>query len=199
MSGASTRERLLEATLKLISEKGYLGTTTKEIAHEAGVTEVTLFRHFGSKERLFEEVLREYSFLPRLRDLLTELEEETHDYEKVLQIIGIKFFDTLKERKSFIRIMTCEINVYPEKVRDVHNRFIDETIQVLADFFRSRQKIGTLRRFSPENAARVFLGMIFSYFKFEEIVKGRDIARDEMKRTIKEFVEIFVRGTISGG
>lgn len=196
---AGTNEKLLEATLKLISEKGYLGTTTKEIAQEAGVTEVTLFRHFGSKEKLFEEVLSRYSFLPKLRDLLAELEGGTYDYEKVLQIIGIRFFDTLKERKSFVRLMTCEINVYPEKVRDVHNRFIDEIIQVLADFFRSQQDKGVLRRFPSESAAKAFLGMIFSYFNVEEITKGREISREEMERTIGEFIDIFVHGTLKGG
>ena len=57
MKTFNTKEQLLKATLKLISEKGYIGATTREIAHEAGVTELTLFRHFGSKERLFEELL----------------------------------------------------------------------------------------------------------------------------------------------
>ena len=51
-------KELLDATLKLISEKGYLGSTTREIAQEAGVTELTLFRHFGTKEKLFEALLR---------------------------------------------------------------------------------------------------------------------------------------------
>ena len=54
MKKNTTKQRLLDATLKLISEKGYLGSTTREIAQEAGVTELTLFRHFGTKEKLFE-------------------------------------------------------------------------------------------------------------------------------------------------
>ena len=53
----TTKEKILTAAMSLVSEKGYLGATTREIAHDAGVTELTLFRHFGSKEKLFEEVL----------------------------------------------------------------------------------------------------------------------------------------------
>ena len=53
----STRERILETALHLFSTKGYLGATTKEISAESGVAEVTLFRHFPSKEILFEEML----------------------------------------------------------------------------------------------------------------------------------------------
>ena len=48
-----TRDKILEAALFLFSKKGYLGATTKEIAKEAGIAELTLFRHFASKEKLF--------------------------------------------------------------------------------------------------------------------------------------------------
>ncbi|MEM2265151.1 MAG: helix-turn-helix domain-containing protein [Nitrososphaerota archaeon] len=58
-----TEDKLLQAALELFSEKGYLGATTKEIAKRAGVSELTLFRHFKSKENLFTAVLNRYSFL----------------------------------------------------------------------------------------------------------------------------------------
>ncbi|GBD98860.1 HTH-type transcriptional repressor AcnR [bacterium BMS3Abin07] len=64
MKNTDSRQRLLEATPKLIPEKGYFGATTRNIIHEAEVTETTLFRHFGSKKNLFEAVLNKYTFLP---------------------------------------------------------------------------------------------------------------------------------------
>ena len=195
---SDTGQKLLAATLKMISLKGYLGTTTREIASEAGVTEVTLFRHFGSKEKLFEEMLKRYSFLPELIVLLPELENNSADYKDGLTIIGIRFFETLKERKSLVRIMTCEIQVYPEKVKVVHNRFIDEMVHLLADYFSIRQNKGLLRKFNSQTAAKAFLGMIFSFFHVEEIIKGRDLSKNEVKRTINEFVSIFTDGTLRG-
>ncbi|MBI5188546.1 MAG: TetR/AcrR family transcriptional regulator [Nitrospirae bacterium] len=194
ISKSHTEEKLLEATLKLISKKGYLGATTREIAQEAGVTELTLFRHFGSKERLFEEVLNRYTFLPKLRKLLPELGGLS--YDKALRVVGIRFLETLKERKSLIRIMLSEINLYPEKIRELHNSFINGLIKTLAGYLMSLQKRRVLRRFSPEIAARAFLGMIFSYFKAEEIVKGHDISKKEIEKIIEEFVDIFVHGTL---
>lgn len=195
---SNTGQKLLAATLKMISLKGYLGTTTREIASEAGVTEVTLFRHFGSKEKLFEEMLKRYSFLPELIVLLPELENNSADYKDGLTIIGIRFFETLKERKSLVRIMTCEIQVYPEKVKVVHSRFIDEMVHLLADYFSIRQNKGLLRKFNSQTAAKAFLGMIFSFFHVEEIIKGRDLSKNEVKRTINEFVSIFTDGTLRG-
>lgn len=196
MEKSHTENKLLEATLKLISKKGYLGATTREIAQGAGVTELTLFRHFGSKERLFEEVIKRYTFLPKLRRLIPELEGLS--YDKALKVVGIRFLETLKERKSLIRIMLSEINLYPDKIRGLHNSFIDELIQTLAGYLRSLQKRNILRRFSPEMAARAFLGMVFTYFKAEEIVRRRNIPKKEMEKMIEEFVDIFVHGTLKG-
>ena len=98
MKKKDTKQKLLDATLKLISQKGYLGATTREISREAGVTELTLFRHFGTKERLFEELLNRNSFLPRLRELLPELDHLT--YEDALTLVATRFLLSLKKRKS---------------------------------------------------------------------------------------------------
>lgn len=190
----TTKERLLEATFRLISEKGYLGATTREIANKARVTELTLFRHFGSKEKLFEEVLKRYTFLPKLKGLLPEL--KGIPYDKALRILGERFIETLKERKSLIRIMFSEINLYPDKIKVVYNGFINELIKTLAGYFRSLQKKRVVRRFSHEMAARAFLGMIFSYFLSEEIMVGRTIDKKETKKILREFTGIFMKGTL---
>src|SRR6516164_1006081 len=57
-SPEQTKERLLEAAAWTFSREGIQGATTRQIAREAGVNEVTLFRHFKSKEQLLEAVLK---------------------------------------------------------------------------------------------------------------------------------------------
>ena len=52
------RQQLLETALDFFSRKGFRGTTTKEIAAAAGVTEAMVFRHFPSKEALYNAVLQ---------------------------------------------------------------------------------------------------------------------------------------------
>ncbi|MGH7533477.1 MAG: TetR/AcrR family transcriptional regulator, partial [Gemmatimonadales bacterium] len=51
------RQRLLDAAAKLYAEVGYRGATTRRIAQEAGVNELTLFRHFGSKAELLHTAI----------------------------------------------------------------------------------------------------------------------------------------------
>lgn len=194
MDKRETKEKILRATLNLLSRKGYLGSTTREIAREAGITELTLFRHFGSKEKLFEEVLKRYSFLPALKEVLPRLEGLS--YEEALMDIGMLFIKTLKEKKPIIKIMLSEANLYPEKIRDVYQRLMDRTIKTLADFFNELQKKGVMRNFPSEIGAKAFLGMLFSYFKAEEIIKGRNLSEGEIKKRLKGFVSIFIYGTL---
>jgi len=52
-----THEKIINAARELFSTKGYAATTTKDIAASAGISEVTLFRHFESKRNLFHDAL----------------------------------------------------------------------------------------------------------------------------------------------
>ncbi len=194
MKKRDTKQKLLDATLKLISQKGYLGATTREISREAGVTELTLFRHFGTKEKLFEELLNSNSFLPRLRELLPELSDLS--YEDALTLVATRFLLTLKERKSMVTILSSEIHVYPGKIRSLYSAFVDEVRATLASYFISLQRNGTIREISPEIVARAFLGMLFNYFRTEEIMKKNGMTKKGMEQNVKEFVGIFVRGTL---
>ena len=189
----NTRGRLLKTGLKLFSKKGYLGTTTKEIAQDAGIAEVTLFRHFPSKEKLFEEVINNYSFLPALKELLPEIEKLP--YEDGLRMIAKNFLNTLALRKNLIRIMHSEIPQYPDKIKEIYHSLIDEVRKTLASYFADMQKRGTVRKFDPELSARAFLGMFLSYFNAENFLMRKKHECIDTDVVIREFVSLFARGT----
>ncbi|MEO0707128.1 MAG: helix-turn-helix domain-containing protein, partial [Cyanobacteria bacterium J06649_5] len=69
----SSREKIVRSALDLFSQQGITATTTKEIAEQAGVNEVTLFRQFGSKQGLLLAVLQESSMLGKMQVALTEI------------------------------------------------------------------------------------------------------------------------------
>jgi len=189
----NTRDRILDAGLKLFSKKGYLGATTKEIAAKAGVAELTVFRHFSSKQKLFEEIIRRYSFLPALKGLLPQLKEM--DYADALHEIAGKFLERLSERRDLVRIMNSEIYRYPLSVREIYHNFIDEVFRTLATYFRELQERKVLREFQPELGARAFLGMFFSYFNAREFLLIKEVKNMDADLVIKEYVTIFIEGT----
>jgi AcrR family transcriptional regulator len=194
MRPTETKEKIFDATIALVSEKGYLGATTREIARRAGVTELTLFRHFGSKGNLFELCLERHSFLPDLREILPDLGDLT--YDEALQTLGKRFLLSLKARKPMVMIMQAEMTRYPGKMKRMYGQLMDEMLATLAAYFIALQKRGSLRHFPAELAARMFLGMLFSYFRTEEIMRGTDITKGgRMDEAVKGVVDIFIHGT----
>ena len=57
MAGEKRRLQILIVAVRLFSQRGFRGTTTKEIAHAAGISEAMVFRHFATKEELYAAIL----------------------------------------------------------------------------------------------------------------------------------------------
>lgn len=194
MKARDTRNNILESALQLFSMKGYLGATTKDIASRAHVAEITLFRHFPSKEKLFEDTINNFSFLPALKEMTPGLKEMS--YRDALITIAHKFLERLSERRELIRIMQGEMAAYPVKVREIYQSMVGEIFSTLASYFRELQSDGHLREFQPELAAKAFLGMFFAHFNSLEFLSEKKRQRVDNRAVIREFVEIFIQGTI---
>src|SRR5437899_1010410 len=57
MAAEDRRQQIVEVAVRLFSQKGFRGTTTKEIALAAGVNEAIIFRHFATKHDLYSAIL----------------------------------------------------------------------------------------------------------------------------------------------
>ena len=57
LTGEERRRVIVEAAVALFSQKGFRGTTTKEIAEAAGCSEATIFKHFATKNELYSAIL----------------------------------------------------------------------------------------------------------------------------------------------
>ncbi|MCX7913520.1 MAG: TetR/AcrR family transcriptional regulator [Thermodesulfovibrionales bacterium] len=194
LESQSTKEKILQSALKLFSKKGYLGATTREIAKDAGVAEVTLFRHFTSKEKLLEGVLENYSFLPELKQKMPEI--LSLKYEEALHLIVKTFLKSLLTRKDTIKIIKSEILTHPDKISPFFQPFLRELYETLANYFVEMQRGGILKDFDPTLASRALLGMVFSYFEVEEFIFQREGSQESYEQILRDFVYIFARGTL---
>ncbi|MFN3505333.1 MAG: TetR/AcrR family transcriptional regulator, partial [Caldimicrobium sp.] len=189
---SKTKEKLLKAALELFSEKGYLGATTKEIAQRASVSELTLFRHFKNKENLFISVLDYYSFLPKLKELIRELESKP--LNEALFEIARAFLNQLKSKKALVRIMHTEISRYPEDIKRAYQGTIAKIHEELALYFKNCQDNNLIKELSPILLSQAFLGLFFSYFMLKEL-KNMILDENLSENTIIEkYVEIFLHG-----
>jgi AcrR family transcriptional regulator len=104
------RDRILDAAKKIYALHGFRGATTRLIAIEAGVNEVSLFRTFGSKAALFEAVMSAHvanAPIPGLPDNPENPEQEMTDWVNAV-------LSHMRENRSLIRKSFGEIEDRPD-------------------------------------------------------------------------------------
>jgi AcrR family transcriptional regulator len=190
MPEEETRQRILEAALQLFSERGYDGTATRAIAALAGVNEVTLFRHFGSKNSLFQAVLRHNSAIPDFESTLRE--QLTGDFRQDLLILAEQFLTMLYARRKEIIMLLAEAERRPEMLEMV--AFVPlQQRQVVSNYLKGQMEQGNMRPLDPLLAAQGLLGMLFTYCLGQSLLPEnlRWLPLDEVAAS---FVDLFVEG-----
>jgi AcrR family transcriptional regulator len=114
--GSSTRQRILEVALSLMSQKGVDGTSMRDLAGAAGLNVASLYHYFPSKRELLEAVLIERGYLPVWADgpVPVDLSSETK-FAEVLTDILVSMFDV----EDFVRLMVGEAMRGEETARAV--------------------------------------------------------------------------------
>src|ERR671915_2009203 len=134
------REDILQASLHLFAEKGFHGTSMRDIARSADITEGLIYHYFENKRDLFRAIIDEYSFLPLLRTL-PDLAEQL-DLRGLLIVLARVFFDVLRQNAQLTRLLLQEIQVFPEEKEaffaDAVGESIQELSQILADRMNAR-------------------------------------------------------------
>ncbi len=108
---APSREKLIEAAARVYASAGFRGATTRRIAEEAGVNEVTIFRLFGSKAALIDEAVRLHTGAPP--PCAATLPEEPEDPATELTAWCDAHLTMLRERRSIIRQTMGELEERP--------------------------------------------------------------------------------------
>ena len=139
---AATRARVLQAAVDVFADAGYAATTTRAIAERAGVNEVTLFRHFGSKADLLVEAMASSvgKFMPEAIRFTGDLEEDL-----VRLVRGYQEFARTSAR--FIATVLSDVPRFPElkSAADVPRKFLAAAAAVIVQ----HQQAGTLQRAHP--------------------------------------------------
>ena len=165
-----TRHRLLTAATRVFARDGLEGATTREIAREAGVNEVTLFRHFHTKAKLqdavMEWVLDQQAELLAAQpaaspcDLRASLLRHIHIYEALLDqnimLIRTLISEIHRHEEHERRVLTgifaplrAELIATLEAARDAGVVRVDVEPTIAADILNSMIFTAALRRDSP--------------------------------------------------
>ena len=195
----NTEHRILDAALKVFSSEGYSGATTRKIAIEADVAEVTLFRRFQSKENLLREVLSNNRSMFSEMDNLLNVDKNI-EFETELRVIGKHIAQIMSDRKAdskrrMFMFMLFEEGRRKPEVADVLLSFFQMNLKPLSEYFELQIKNGKMRNINPRSAALTFI----SYFVHTSLLRGvfSDSFLGNFDEEIERFIDIFSKGIMN--
>ncbi|MBN1266117.1 MAG: TetR/AcrR family transcriptional regulator [Anaerolineales bacterium] len=188
-----TRSKIIHAAADVFAVQGYARATTQKIADASGFTEMTLFRHFGSKDNLFAAVLEQYAVPENFEQLLRQTMQGS--YRENLLLFGKYLLEVLIERRIAMQMMLCEASHFPD-LQEVLGRAPARLRKAAASYFSQCIKKGELVDRDPELMAQVFIGFFFSYAIGSGILEASMKLELEKEQMIEEFVDLFVQGTV---
>ena len=184
----------MNEAIRLFSEKGFRGTTTRELAAAVGVTEPVIYQHFATKKDLYaaiieakvQEVHVDFDLWQEARDLgdraaflaLARLIWRWHEDDRTLT--RLLFFSALEGHELSDMFFT---------------RHAAGFLTVVSSYIRGRVDAGVFRNIDPETQAWTFIGMVahhaqsVSVFRFDPQPRPREVVLEEM-------VDIFLRGVV---
>ena len=184
----NTEDKILNASIVLFSQKGFTAVTTKEIAKEAGVSEMTLFRHFENKHNLFERAFDKFIFSPKIIALFENLE---WDLESDLNKICSSYQEILSKNQKIILMHFKNEALNPDFDATLF-KFPNEFKKLLGNYFEEMRNRGAVRE-NPETLAMSFLTTNFGLFITSLVINKLTFDTD-IQVCIATCVKIFARG-----
>lgn len=190
---ASGRERqasIITAAASLFAQKGFNGTTTREIAKTAGISEALLFRYFPTKRALYAAIIAAKSQLSQLMASVEEAAEKRDDVRVFTLIAGFRIHRG--SDPSLLRLLLFSALEGHELsdmfFRNRHRVFYE----FLAGYIAGRTREGKFRKVDPLLAAQSFVGMIVYHRLLHDIFKVPPHCSPE--EAVAGYVDVFLEG-----
>ncbi len=190
---ASARERqasIIATAASLFAAKGFSGTTTKEIAKTAGVSEALVFKHFPTKHALYAAILAEKAQFSELLEAVEEAAQKKDDDRVFTLLAGYRI------RKGADPTLLRLLLFSALERHDLSAMFFRKQYRVFYDFLagyiRRRIDDGGFRPTDPLLAARAFFGIIVHHRLIHDIF-GMPMHRS-YEDTVATYVDLFLDG-----
>jgi AcrR family transcriptional regulator len=155
----SVRQRLLEGAAELFTQKGYAGTTVREIVAAGGVSKPVLYYYFRNKEGIYLELMRQA--FTRVDDLLqAALEDQGSATQRLLRLCD-RVYSLFMENVKVARVM-YSIYYGPQQGAPFfdfdayHLKFVEAIRRLIGEGIRK----GEFRKGNPGEMAWAIIGAI---------------------------------------
>jgi len=165
MAGEERRLQILAVAVSLFSERGFRGTTTKEIAQAAGVSEAMVFRHFATKQELYAAILDHKAcagdkFEP---EEMAAGAIQRKDDRAVFEALALGALNHHEKDPDFQRLLLHSALEKHELAQMFFDEFVRRVYEFLGSYIRERQREGALIEMDPAIVVRCFIGMVMHH------------------------------------
>lgn len=174
ISGEERRRQLIRVAISLFSKKGFRGTTTKEIALAAGISEAMIFRHFANKEDLYAAIIDFKSSEIRTEEWVQVLRgyAERGDDEGLFSALGLKILNSYGRDHEFLRLLTYSVLEGHDLGSIFRERHLRPLFEFLCEYIRRRQHEGAFAECHADTVVRAFIGMA-NFYAMDDNLHGR--------------------------
>jgi TetR/AcrR family acrAB operon transcriptional repressor len=144
--GPHTRKQILDASLRLFSEKGFARTSVRDIAQAAGITDAAIYYHFNSKRDLFEALIEERGFTQALENLeRAEISETNLGPRDALVGLATGALEFIYQNKDLMKVLMLEAMAEDETAAEEYRILVERWEGGLARILRHYAERGLLR------------------------------------------------------
>jgi TetR/AcrR family transcriptional regulator len=165
MPASDRRSQILNVALNIFSKKGLNGATTKEIAAAAGVTEAIIFRHFPTKNALYQAVLESQIGCERFQEWLASVQEcmARNDDAGLFRGIATAIIESYAGDARMERVMLFAALEGNEQGLAHYRSFSIPIYELLRVYLEKRQREGALAGYHPGAILAAIAGMAQRY------------------------------------
>jgi AcrR family transcriptional regulator len=190
------RQLLLDAAREVFAEKGFKGTSTRDIAQRAQVTEVMVFRHFGTKMNLFQQAVVT-PFTEFMDRYITDYRSREHGQlsaELEGQLFYTGLFEALhSERELLLALMSAhQFDELSEEVSTQVAEAFDQVLALIEEVVATEAQERNFSDFDLRATVRVMFSMVLATALHGEWMGvGRELS---YQRVIDAMTQLSVRG-----
>jgi len=197
MTAEDRKIQILRVAVGLFSRKGFGGTTTKEIAQAAGVSEAMVFRHYSTKQELYTAILDHKACsgdAMNPEEIVAEALLEKND-RAVFQRIALGALDHHEADPEFQRLLLHSALEGHELAQIFFEKFVQRVYALLGDYIAARQRDGAMVNIDPAIVVRAFIGMIVHHSLNNNLWDPkRRLLKISNEEAAKHFTDILLNG-----
>lgn len=165
------RTQLLDVAATLFAQRGFAGTTTRQIAAAVGTTETVLFRHFPTKESLYAAILERWAPTAELDRWLDDLRRlaDTRDDDALFKAVVTAILESYRREPVYHRLMLFAALEDHALARIAVVKYSVPISSFLREYVARRQAEGAFRRVRPEVVVHMLLSAAAQYAQWTSL------------------------------